>query len=216
MTKAEDAGVARPRWARRVRQDLVRRLYESDARGLRDEELADEAGMGLYARCLSMIEASEAAEGKVLCPACKTAILHDRQDETILECVACEWQMPWLEYRKTFQKKKLAAPGILDPLRQFASQYATCRSYETKLIAIDTLLHTFHAQARKWPTSPIAKNVLQGNIQEIVAFLDGLAYGNGSTTGLLASRHSYQATLARSWAGGAKRPKDWREPAEGG
>jgi ribosomal protein L37AE/L43A len=211
-TMTDDTKQVKPRWARRVRQEVVRRLYESDARGLRDEELVDEVGIALYARCHSMIEASEAREGKARCPSCEAVVTHDGQDETVLTCAQCGWQLTWLDYRKTLRNKKLAAPGILGPLRDFAGRYPQCRRYMDKLLAIDKLIHTFHAQSRKWPTSPIAKNVIEGNIREIVEFLDNLAYGDGSTPGLLTTRESYRKTLARSWAGGAQRPKDWREP----
>ena len=210
----DDTKRVKPRWARRVRQDVVRSLYESDAQGLRDEELADEVGIALYARCCSMIEASEAREGNARCPSCESVVAHDGRDETVLACAHCGWQLTWLGYRKTLRNKKLAAPGILGPLRDFAGRYPQCRCYRDKVLAIDKLIHTFHAQSRKWPTSPIAKNVIEGNVKEIVAFLDSLAYGDGSTPSLLASRESYRQTLARSWAGGAQKPKDWREPFE--
>ena len=35
---------ALPRWAPRVPQDKVRRLYETDARGIYDDELIDDVG----------------------------------------------------------------------------------------------------------------------------------------------------------------------------
>jgi hypothetical protein len=72
----------------------------------------------------------------------------------------------------------------------------------------------FIAQSRVWPTSPIAKNVIEGNIAETVAFLDDLAYSSNITPGVLVMREKYQATLARSWAGGCERPANWRESFE--
>jgi hypothetical protein len=122
--------------------------------------------------------------------------------------------MPWENYRKTLRNKKLAAPGILDPLRAYVRAFTSCRSYPEKMIEIDRLIHTFHAESRKWPTSPIAKNVIEGNIAEIVKFLNDLAYSPNSTPGVLAMRERYQSTLARSWAGGCERPPDWREPLD--
>ena len=41
----------RPDWAPRLRPQLLRRLYESDARGIQDLELCDEVGMFLFMRC---------------------------------------------------------------------------------------------------------------------------------------------------------------------
>ena len=57
-----------PTWSPRVKQRLVRRLYESDAQGLIDEELLDEVGWGLYSRCKDFIEANAAVNGRAECP----------------------------------------------------------------------------------------------------------------------------------------------------
>jgi hypothetical protein len=35
------------RWARRVEQEKIRRLYETDARGIVDDELIDEVGYAM-------------------------------------------------------------------------------------------------------------------------------------------------------------------------
>ena len=54
-----------PRWAGRVPQHTIKRLYETDARGIYDEELIDEIGWGLHARCQSLLEAeAPPAEGR--------------------------------------------------------------------------------------------------------------------------------------------------------
>ena len=50
--------------------------------------------------------------------------------------------------------------------------------------------------------------------KETVAFLDDLAYSSNITPGVLVMREKYQATLARSWAGGCERPAKWRESFE--
>ena len=43
------------KWAPRVTQDLIRRLYKSDAKNIQDNELADEVGYGFYARAESTL-----------------------------------------------------------------------------------------------------------------------------------------------------------------
>lgn len=47
----------------RIRKGLVRRVYETDAKGLYDKELIDEVGCGLPARCESFITANRARAG---------------------------------------------------------------------------------------------------------------------------------------------------------
>jgi hypothetical protein len=52
-------------WASRVNPGAIRRLYETDARGIVDEEQIDDVGYALYWRCQSIIAATEAYDGRV-------------------------------------------------------------------------------------------------------------------------------------------------------
>jgi hypothetical protein len=47
--------VERIQWANRVSQIKIWQLYQSDARGILDEELIDEVGIALYARAQSIL-----------------------------------------------------------------------------------------------------------------------------------------------------------------
>ena len=86
------------RWAPRVPQEMIRRLYELDAQGIYDEELLTEVGWRLKARCESFIAAVEASKGRAPCPKCGAVIAHTSQPEEILVCPACGWSLPWKEY----------------------------------------------------------------------------------------------------------------------
>ena len=66
----ETHGRPAPEWAPRLPQKLIRKLYESDARGFRDEVLVDEVGYAILARIDSIITATESAQGRVKCPTC--------------------------------------------------------------------------------------------------------------------------------------------------
>ena len=48
------------RWEPRVPKRKIRLLYETDAKGIYDEELIDDVGFALLARCQSFREAMEA------------------------------------------------------------------------------------------------------------------------------------------------------------
>jgi hypothetical protein len=67
-------GLAEVRWASRVNPSMIRRLYETDARGVVDEELSDEVGFALYARCQSILRVTAAQQGKVTCPRCEAIV----------------------------------------------------------------------------------------------------------------------------------------------
>ena len=59
-----------PVWAHRVRKSWIARLYRSCGEGLLDEELIDAVGFALYARCVSMLQVTEAVHGRPPCPRC--------------------------------------------------------------------------------------------------------------------------------------------------
>ena len=53
--KTGEDGIVWVRWAHPVRPDQVRRLHETDARGVADEELTDNSGCALCLRCRSIL-----------------------------------------------------------------------------------------------------------------------------------------------------------------
>src|SRR5260370_18584882 len=75
-TSAREGPMARQntdlRWEPRVPGLRIRRLYETDARGIRDEVLLDEVAYALYSRCESILTVTEAVRGRVKCPRCGT------------------------------------------------------------------------------------------------------------------------------------------------
>jgi hypothetical protein len=61
--RSNRGGLDEVRWAPRVNPSLIRRLYEADARGIVDDELFDDVGSALHARCQSILAgASRGAE----------------------------------------------------------------------------------------------------------------------------------------------------------
>ncbi|MDP6038304.1 MAG: hypothetical protein QGG64_07130 [Candidatus Latescibacteria bacterium] len=62
----------------------IRQFYETDAKGIYDEDLIDDVGYGLLARCESFIIANRTRSGEVLCPQCNELI----QREEIMHCTS--------------------------------------------------------------------------------------------------------------------------------
>ncbi|MCL2816189.1 MAG: hypothetical protein FWD23_16475, partial [Oscillospiraceae bacterium] len=59
------------KWCKKVPQELISRLYNQNASGINDDELADEVGWALYARCESIISATNGFEKKrLICLTC--------------------------------------------------------------------------------------------------------------------------------------------------
>ena len=178
-----------PTWAPRVTQGEIRRLYETDAKGIYDEDLINELGYGLLARCQSFIDANEARAGRALCPCCSSIVEHDHKH---LRC-DCGWELTWGEYFKTIQHVQLSgAEPVLDLFRTFMKKFPAARTPQERTLAIDRLIHGFHGHYKKTsydedpqgkPTRPVAVNLIEGRLNEVVAFLDQLTYSDKSTPG---------------------------------
>lgn len=187
------------RWAPRVPQDKVRRLYESDARGILDEELVDDVGYGLYLRCRSILRATEAGEGRVTCPRCGSVIVREEADKTtVIRCGQCGWQTTWGAYHKTYQGKQLHGGGAVEAFRNFLTQFDGAQTARGRLIAIDRLIHAWHWEQVQNPTRPAGANLIEGRLGDVVAFLDALSYGDTGTAGMGAKRADWYRNLEAS------------------
>jgi hypothetical protein len=185
-----------PQWAPRVPQHKIRQLYELDAQGIYDEELIQEVGYALRARCQSFIEACQAWAGCARCPVCGAQIPHTGDKAEVLRCGACGWALTWGEYFKTFQHKQLSgAEPVLALFREFVERFPPARTLREKMLLIDRLLHGFHWYHKFGPTRPVAVNLIEGRLTDVVRFLDRLSYGEGGTPG---TQETHAEWVARS------------------
>ena len=173
------------RWARRVSRNKIRRLYETDAQGILDEELIDDVACAIYARCESILTVTEASKGRVKCPCCGNVILRrSGSKEEVLKCNECSWEITWGAYFQSYHRKQLHGGGAVDVLRDFIRQFPTLRSPQEKMILIDRLIHECHKSLQEGVyTRPVAVNLIAGKMTQIIILLDDLAYGAGSTPG---------------------------------
>ena len=197
-------------WASRVNPSLIVRLYKSDAEGFKDEELADELGCTIIARIEDIFAATasyEADDGskKLKCPACGEHMevmfpeRHDTHEKT-MECI-CGYKTTLYEYRKSCQDKKLHGGGAVPALEKFVSQYTAAKNYADKMLAIDTLIHTFHWELKKAGASSrtVAHNIIYSRRNsDLIDMLNALAYSDASTLGLLSNKERFLTNLQKS------------------
>ena len=170
---------AKIRWAPRLRPQLLKRLYDADAQGLRDLELCDEVGMILYMRCRTYMFV---LRGEVECPACRTVFevggLDDWQDQSETHCPnpACTWFTTRALYRQSIHNH-YAHPGrAITAYRSFYERYPHARTYQAKMRLIDQLIHQFHVEEKTGrAVKSIASRLLEGNKKAVVRFLDELS-----------------------------------------
>ena len=187
------------RWSPKVAPSRIRRMYETDARGIVDEDLIDDVGYALFARCEDIVEVTTARNGNVKCQVCGSMIERRGGVDEMLECAACGWRVVWGEYQHTYNRKGLLA-GIkgaptIEVFKMFVRRWPGCRTPRDKILLIDKLIHEFHADALNNDTRPVACNVIKGNAQEVIAILNSLAYSDEGTGGLCESREEWYARL---------------------
>lgn len=212
---ALELGAHEVRWAPRVPLHKIRRLYETDALGIVDDEQIDDVGYALLARCTSVIDATAAHHtGHVRCPRseCRSTIRRrgrpDRPEDRaeVLRCAACGWATSERAYDLTYRGRQLLGANALPAFEFYVRDFERATRPQHKMLAIDRLIHAVHGDlAQGWVGRPAAVNVLAGNIREIFALLDGLAYGLGATPGLEAGRDAWLTTrreaprFSRTW-----------------
>ena len=186
------------RWAPRISQAKIWQLYQRDAQGIVDEELIDEVGIGLYARAESIILVSNR---QIRCPRCRTVFhLGDppQADDEVIACPGegCGWETTFLACRNSWRRRRLFGGGIQPMLETYMEQYARAESPRAKMVLIDQLLHTFHHEivAGRMPKAA-ACNLIEGKAPKVVAFLERLTYGDGSTPGIRETKEMWRKRL---------------------
>jgi len=192
-----------PRWAPRVSKVKIERLYRDSGRGLLDNDLIDEVGYALYARCESMLEVTEILRtGQPKCPECRTVLpRRNWQSDEELMCPACDWSCSAKAYNKTYARKNLGTGGLDKEIREFMHRFESARSYGDKLVLIDTLIHRFHWASEQG--RPLATALIEGKMKDIMPFLDRLSYGDNIPPDVLKTRAEWRKKWSKNlWSKG--------------
>lgn len=193
-------------WAPRVTLREIRELYEREARGDCDDDFLEEVGFGLYSRCLSIIEYTEACEGRVRCKRCLRNTVDTfierktgKPDE-LIRCPVCGWQVRWKVYMAESEKVdgQLHGSNAINAFRTYAARYPNCKTREDKILAIDHLIHEFHwilmagdEGATGW--KPAGVNLLRGTATQVIDLLNELTYGENTPPELIEERERWRA-----------------------
>ena len=192
------------RWAKRVEPQKIRRLYESDAQGMLDQDLLDDVGYGFYVCCRELLERGQAARGRIKCRNCGAIIVRQtvdgkfsRDPTELLTCEECAWQITCGDYHKRLLRIDPGGPELCaeEQLAEvFVQKWPRARSPRQKLLLIDGLIHEFHMHYRA-VGSPLGWSVVRATGRQLIELLEDLAYGPGSTQGLEETRRVWSAQL---------------------
>ena len=108
------------KWAPRLKQSRLRRLYRSAESGQCDDELLQDVGWSLYVRCEDVVAASRGLRvGEVPCPNCRTVVLRknappspeeDLSDRRLsgsgwFQCDQCSRRLLWTDCREALRSQ---------------------------------------------------------------------------------------------------------------
>jgi hypothetical protein len=89
--------------------------------------------------------------------------------------------MPWRKFFNSYQGKQLSVNAAVTTItRKFLNDLQECSSPQEKMILIDSLIHACHEWVKKrttYYTRPLAVNLIEGTMKQVVAFLENLPYG---------------------------------------
>ena len=119
----------------------LKKLYMLDAKGIKDEILADEIGLTLYLRCKYGKEDVERMDKSVIrCHNCQK----DIGGEGDFRHCSCGYQYSLREYRRSFRRNNMPTGAASKTFNTFIAEWSKAKEYSEKIILIDRLLHEFH------------------------------------------------------------------------
>ena len=164
---------AKIRWAPPLRPERLKRLYDSDATGIPDEELCDEVGISLYARCCTF---AHVHRDEVECPVCGSVFNVSHHGATLCPQTNCGWRTTWPIYEQSLRNYNAQTGCAVAAYLRFHSSYPNARTYKQKILLIDQLIHSFHVSEKTGrPSKSIASKLLEGNKKQVVRFLNNLS-----------------------------------------
>ncbi len=139
-----------------------------------DEDLLDETGIALWLRCEAIVMI---AHGAFDCPLCRKRLSFPpgRDGADTVRC-GCGFSLTRAAYHESYRHRDLWQGNAAACFAQYHRDYPTLRTPEARLIAIDTLIHSFHIDAKSGlPNRAAGNNLIEGSLRDVVQFLDTLS-----------------------------------------
>ena len=183
--------IARIQWAPKVRRYKIRCLYENDAQGIVDRSLIDEVGYALYARCEAVWMVTERR-----CPKCRERCHVGEKKPRLITCPSCGWSTSWAAYKRSYKGKRIHGGRAYAFFLAFMKEFPRARDPREKMLAIDRVVHALHESLNQVWTTPASVNLIEGTRDEVIAFLDSLAYGDVTDARMRARKEQWRAKMA--------------------
>lgn len=152
-------------WPAKLNLTVLRQLYLSDAKGICNEELADEVGLTLFLRCkYGKSDMDLMNQYAIRCHNCGE-IIYGATD--FREC-KCGQQYSYKEYRRNYRRNNMPTGAAAKVFNQYIIDWPNAKTYQDKIILIDRLLHEFHLSLVSGTVNrPVAMNFIDGSRQKV-------------------------------------------------
>ena len=165
------------KWCPKVSRDTLLKLYQSDAKGIMDQELLDEVGYTFYTRCRQAQDTRLWLEkGRLLCHQCGT-VLSPTGYTSVVAC-PCGYCYTYREYRRSFHTHNMPAGRATSIFDQYALKWPGCKDPNEKMQLIDRLIHECHVSLMSGVQGrSVCVNLIEGTKKQISDLIMVLAYG---------------------------------------
>lgn len=160
-------------WPAKLDIYKLKQLYMLDAKGIQDNQLVDEIGLTLYVRCIYGKEDMQRMEKSVIrCHNCSQELAGSSD---FRQC-KCGYQYSYKEYRRSYRKNNMPTGAASKVFEAFITGWSLAKSYNEKMILIDTLLHEFHLSLISGAVHrPVAMNFIDGTRSQVDSIIKDLA-----------------------------------------
>ena len=168
------------RWSPKLSRQKLKRLYDNDAKNIRDEELLDDVGFTLFARCLQgRDEGALKNNGQLKCHNCRE-ILQAKSRDMLMEC-PCGQQYIFKDYMRSFRKNNMPSGAATHIFNAFIDDWQRVKGYSTKMALVDKLVHEFHINLNSGVKGRfVGINLIEGTKKQIGDLINELAYGGNT------------------------------------
>jgi len=162
-------------WSPRISQGKIKRLYEADAKGICDDDLVDDVGFTLYARCLQgRDERILANEGKLKCHHCGKVNISPSNGRIVC---SCGYAYIFREYMRSFNKNGMPSRSATPFFNEFIDKWAIAKTYSDKMKLIDFVIHECHLNMLSGVNRGFAgRNLIEGTDEQLRVLILSLAY----------------------------------------
>lgn len=160
-------------WPAKLDIYKLKQLYMLDAKGIQDNILVDEIGLTLYVRCIYGKEDMLRMEKSIIrCHNCSRELTGSSD---FRQC-RCGYQYSYKEYRRNYRKNNMPTGAASKVFEAFMTGWSLAKSYNEKMILIDTLLHEFHLSLISGAIHrPVAMNFIDGTRSQVESIINDLA-----------------------------------------